>query len=78
MQMQKDNKLKKKEKIIDIINQCKYEIFESTEDPHNGKITTNRIEKLDQKKFRTTYFSQTIKDDINDEILLTKLKKEAR
>ena len=37
-----------------------------------------RFEKLDLSKFRTTYFSQTVKDDINDEIIQTRIRRETR
>lgn len=33
---------------------------------------------MNLKKFRTTYFSQSVKDDINDEIVLTRMRKETR
>lgn len=76
--MKGEAKAKKQEKINKIIDLCKYEEFEKTENIYNGTETVKRFEKLDMKKFRTTYFSQSVKDDINDEIVLTRMRKEIR
>lgn len=55
--MIKESKIKKEDKINKIIEQCKYEVFERKENPNKGTETIKRLEKLDIKKFRTTYFS---------------------
>lgn len=53
-------------------------MFERRENPNNGTEMIKRFEKLDLQKFRTSYFSQSVKDDINDEIIMTRIRKETR
>ena len=60
------------------MEQCKYEVVERKENRNTGVEKVKHIEKLDLKKFMTTYFSQSVKDDINDEIIQTRIRKETR